>query len=903
MKTDMRIGKLTNISAILVLSLFLVSCSKEKDTFTAKLYHNTTSFFNGYYNARALFRESVVQLEEEYAYEGQGFIDVVYYGTEDEIKNLQANFETIIKKNDVVMYKHPNGNWIDDCRLLNGKAWFYRQNYSLAMQNFDFVIDEYPQSKRMGETWFWVAQTFYMMDNREMARSVIEEEIVRADSFDLDKNLAAEIAVFRARLAIDDKAYKKAARLLEDHAGDLKNRQRRARARFLLGQLYTESGDFPRALAQYQQVEKLSLDYDLTFQAKMRVSDLYLEFHKEAGEEAEVVKYLEKLRKDEKNEEYLDQIYYQYALLELKKGPGHRDEAIEYLRASIGANLSNQRQKALSYFKIGSVYFYDLLDYPMAQAYYDSAASVVTKEAPEYEEITTVAATLKDYITYRNNIVYQDSMLRLSRLPEAELEALIDELVAEKKRQEEEEAERLLAQMQNNGGANNPFFNNTLAQNQARNNQGQGGGSQWYFDNPSAVSSGRLQFQQLWGQRKNEDHWRRSKKQNEGFGGAQEEEELAQNELSPEDSALMKQYGERFAYYQDIPKTEEEVAEAKRLIEEGHFMLGQIYGQKLNEPDSAIAAYERLLDRFEDTEYTLQARYALYQLYTEKGNPIANVHKSFILNEHPNSVYAYLIQGKDPRELKQDEREFMEIYTGLVSTYARGEYQSSLGFSEFILGQERFQNNPEVDLARLHFIRGMSYGYVGNLDSLRRILTHVVNTYPESEVTPRARETLGYLGEDPNAPPAPVEESTGQPAEEVKPANAEDPRFAGFTADVKPNDKIFVLMLVDKELISKADITARISDFNQKLYNDAKLKVFTFLYKQDYLLPYISNFESISDAAKYVKNCLAEPAVAQGLLDQPGVEVFYITHTNFKVAYGQKRMEDYIAFYQEVLTQ
>jgi hypothetical protein len=364
---------------------------------------------------------------------------------------------------------------------------------------------------------------------------------------------------------------------------------------------------------------------------------------------------------------------------------------------------------------------------------------------------------------------------------------------------------------------------------------------------------------------------------------------------------LLQQYGERFEYYKDIPQTDEEIAEAKRLIEEGYFMLGQIYGQKLNELDSAIAAYERLLDRFEGTEFTLQARYALYQLYTQKGNPIANVHKSFILNEHPNSVYAYLIQGKDPRELKQDERDFLEVYTGLVSTYASGAYQSSLGFSEFILSQERFRSNPEVDLARLQYIRGMSYGYVGNLDSLRRILTHVVRTYPESEVTPLAEETLGYLGEDPNAEPEPVEESTGQPAPATK-ANAEDPRFAGFTAEVKPNDKIFVLMLVSKDLISKADITARISDFNQKLYSDAKLKVFTFLYKQDFLLPYISNFGSISEAAKYVRDYQADPAAGQGLLDQPGVEIFYITHTNFKVAYGQKRMEDYLAFYQEVLT-
>ena len=63
--------------------------------------------------------------------------------------------------------------------------------------------------------------------------------------------------------------------------------------------------------------------------------------------------YLTKLLKDEKNEEYQDRIYYEFAMLELKKG--NQDEAIEYLRKSIRSNMNNQRQKALSYYKIGQI--------------------------------------------------------------------------------------------------------------------------------------------------------------------------------------------------------------------------------------------------------------------------------------------------------------------------------------------------------------------------------------------------------------------------------------------------------------------------------------------------------------------------------------------------------------------
>ena len=37
------------------------------------------------------------------------------------------------------------------------------------------------------------------------------------------------------------------------------------------------------------------------------------------------------------------------------------------------------------------------------------------------------------------------------------------------------------------------------------------------------------------------------------------------------------------------------------------------------------------------------------------------------------------------------------------------------------------------------------------------------------------------------------------------------------------------------------------------------------------------------------------------LITTTGGRVFYISHTNFKVAYGQKRMEDYLLYYDNVL--
>ncbi|RMG56609.1 MAG: hypothetical protein D6722_26250 [Bacteroidetes bacterium] len=876
---------------LITLPLLLMGCRKEKDTLPARIYHSFTSFFNGYYNADYLFNETIERLEESYVFADNGFIEVIYYGTEDEIKSYDTDFETVIKKNDAVMFKHPNGKYIDDCRILNGKSWFYRQNYTLAMQNFQFVHEAFPGSPRLAENWFWIAKTFYMQENYEMARDILRDQVLGNDTLEIDDELAGEIALFQTRLAIEAKEYSRAVRILEENVEYIKGRDRRARAHFLLGQLHTELNEYPKALTQYTEVTKVSNNYDLAFEAMIKIARLYVNFQEGQDDDSEVYKYLTKLLKDDKNETYRDRIYYEFALLELKKE--NRPGALDYLQESLWANINNQRQKALSYYKTGQIYFYDYLNYGKAQAYYDSAASVITPASPEYDEITALAATLKEYITYKTTIAYQDSMLALAAMPEAELDALIDGIVAEKQRQAEEEARRLLEEMNSQA---DPFFNPALQGNQGRRNNQQSSGT-WYFDNPSAVSNGRLQFQQTWGNRKNEDNWRRSRK---ALNMDMANSAAAEEESEPVDSTLLAQYGDKYQYYKDIPFTDEQIADAHASIQEALYKLGQVYAQKLNEPDSAIQTFERLLDRYgDDTEFSLQSRYALYQLYISRGNPLAQVHKNYILNEHPETVYAYLIQGRDPEELYQEEADLAFAYGGLFNAYAEKRYETALGFSGFLLSRAMLSEKLEdLDLARLYYIRGMSFGYLGEKDSLAKILTYVVNTYPEHEVTPIARRTLGFM-DNPQPAANQPQAATAPPSQGGGANNPKDPRYQGFTDQVRPNDKIFVLLFVPKDQISKNDATTRISDFNKKGYSGARLKVFTFLYKQSHLLPYISQFGSVAEAKKYITDFQNDP-LSQELLAGEST-IFYITHTNFKVAYGQKRMEDYIAYFQNIL--
>ena len=882
-----RYCKLTHFLSIIVL-LSLLSCSKEKDTIATRLYHNTTSYFNGYYNADFLFDEAILGLEEQYEHANQGFMQVVYYGTETELQSLIPDMEAVIKKNDAVMFKHPNGNWIDDCRLLNGKAWFYQQEYRKALKNLRVVIDSFPDSDRVAEAWFWIAQTQYRQDQKQIAQDILQEHIMNVDTAYLNDEVTGELGLFLTRLAIEEeKNYDKAIKLLEAYLPYIKGRLRIARSHYLLGQLYGEIDAYSKALEQFDIVLKMAPNYDLAFSAKMKMARLYVGIQNDSDDDEEVYKYLTRLLNDEKNLEYRDQIYYEMAMLELQKK--NREQAIEYLNYAVQVSVSNQRQKALSYYKIGQIYFNTYQNYDKAQAYYDSAATSITPNAPEYKEITSLASTLREYITYKRTIHYQDSMLYLASLPEAELDTLVAQLARAEAERKREEQRRKMEEMNSIRNSNN--LNMAGDQTPGSNNNP---GGKWYFDNEVAIANGRLSFQQQWGTRSNEDNWRRSNKSTSlaattavpGSEGSEEAEV---------DSTLLAEVGEKYQYYKDIPKTEEEKAAAMQLIEESLFKLGQLYAQKLNEPDSAVKTYETLLSRFDETEYTLLARYALYQIYFERKDPRFDPIKDHILEQHPRTIYAYLIQGKDPNDLKETEADFEYVYNGLFESYANGEYETCVGFSNFLLSQERFLSNPEIDMGRLYYIRGMAMGYLGDEDSLRKYLEMVVHDYSESPVVPWAQQTLTYMTEGlPPEPVAVVSEATGEP--EIA---ADDPRFEGFSAEVASGEKVYVIIYIPKDEVRKDALQSSISNFNSKFHDSKRLRVNIFLYQSTHFLPYIGNFDAEADGESYVRGILNFPEVAD-LIRGRG-EVMYISHNNFKVAYGQRRMEDYLLFYREVM--
>ena len=117
-----------------MLLLVLLSCSRKKNTFTRRAYHNTTARYNGYFNAREIMKADVKKLREEHNDDFSELIPIFIYPDEAKSKSMFPNMERVIDKTTNVIDRHSiyirneeHVRWIDDCYMLMGRARFYKQ--------------------------------------------------------------------------------------------------------------------------------------------------------------------------------------------------------------------------------------------------------------------------------------------------------------------------------------------------------------------------------------------------------------------------------------------------------------------------------------------------------------------------------------------------------------------------------------------------------------------------------------------------------------------------------------------------------------------------------------------------------------------------------------------------------
>jgi tetratricopeptide (TPR) repeat protein len=781
-----------------LLGVFLLAaCSTKKNTVVNRSFHNLSAHYNGYFNAREILKEAVLKMETEYVDDYSKILPMWTYGNPKDAKTATPSMEKIFKKCSTVIDRHSmkikgdeKVKWIDDNYMLIGLSHFYRHDYFSGIEVFEFVISEFKKQPSKYDAFLWLIKTYNELGLFTKAQGYID--LCKADkTFPFKMN--GELAAVTADFHIKQDNFELAIKELNKALVYSKNKKEKARWTFILGQLYQRINQPQRAITAFSQVVKMNPKYELAFYSKIQKAKLY---DKTSSSSGNIKDELNKMLKDKKNIDYYDQIY--YALAEISLKDGDEKQAVALLKKSMASVTNNNTQKGLSALLLADIYF-ERPEYKLAEAYYDTAVGLISKDYPGYEVIRNKKENLTKLVNNYKLITREDSLLQIAGLDEKERIRRIDKLI-EKQKQEEakrkEEEEALANQLRNQ--PQNP---------QAPKNQPQGNnsGSTFYFNNPSTLSFGFSEFSRKWGSRKLEDNWRRSNKQQSSPSGASEE---GATTAAAKDTMSQEQL--RAMYSKDLPLTDEAKKASKDKIIEAYYDLSLIYKESLNNLPKSAESLEILNGKYPGNKYEQPAYYQLYRLYMAmKQDANASKYRDIILSRFPDSDYARILLNPDFNSERQRKADRVtEFYTQTYTLYEDGKYAEALSLCQRADSMDL--KNPVK--GQFALLKALCIGRTADLKAFEMELSSVVVNYPKEPVKDRAQEILDYIRGLNN-------QSSGPKTEETKNSKSKTP--PSFKVDLE-TEHLFVLVFAAGQA-NPSQTASVFSDFNSEYFNSLSL--------------------------------------------------------------------------------
>ena len=857
-------------------------CSVNKNTFLNRTYHGMTAKYNGYFNANELLSMSILTYEKNRKDDFYDWLPVIPVPNKEESKTMYSAIDTAVKKCTKVLQNHAMPSleeekdaeynpWIDENWITIGKAFFYRGDYEKAHKNFQFIMRFFAKdpSKYIAELWM---ARIYLQENRLTEAKTLLDELQKIALEQKKKPLLSKISVKYIKSKKEDDfipemnkkiqfdMYKTCAAfyILRNQPEEglfpltkaislCRTKRERSRLSFILGQMYLAVNGVDSARIAFKKAISTSADYDISFNAKLNYAIL--------GSTEKDQKTLEKMLRDEKNASYKDQIYYAKAQLELSIG--NVPMAKNYYTQSAFYSTKNQRQKALSYEKLGDLSFQER-SYVSAQKYYDSCIKAMPQNYPNADIVVSKAAKLSSLVEAIDVAQYEDSVQRIAKMDEKSQTAFIKSVIKaqreEAQRKKEAEAAKLRAiQEQVNAGSQ------------------LGNGNKWIFNNEKLRKEGFNEFKKLWGERKNEDDWRRSDKfvsTNPSSANSPKDSILAANQGNTKATDTMDVETMR----KRLPLSDTAYNASVLREIEARYTAGNLYIELLNESQLASEQFNLILGENTRNITDLSSAFQLYKLTESTGK--YQVYKTHILTYYPQSDAANYILDPDFFEKSKMARVMAEKdYLRVLHEYEMNEYQRTYELTEKILNEDR-KNAFRAEYLLLNIL---AFGQItADKNELIPKLKTLLEEKPGTPQAIKAKELLEIL---------------------AKGVSSFTPYKPNKSSIYHFNDTVnqFVLVLPDLEREDDFNnFKGTISDFTTKNFKKSKLKITTALTLKGANLLLIADFKSVTLAREYVNTFKAS---FEDLGEYQSNKCLIITQENLKKLIESDNFEEYKVFH------
>ena len=728
------------------------------------------------------------------------------------------------------------------------------------------------------EAQLWLAKTHIERENFPRVEYFLNS---LKNNGSLQDHVARELPVAWAYYSIVRGNYKGAIPHLTSAIELAKKRQEKARYAYILGQI-AEMEDLPvEARTYYAMAKDLKPSYELRFNAVLSMARTALL----TGEsnEAEVVASLEKMLKDEKNEEYRDQIYFTLGKLALQAG--NVDEAIKQLKLAAENSGQNTAQATETQYLLATLYF-EKGDYVNAKKAYDAALSTMAKIDERYKPTDRLSKNLTDIAKYLTQIALQDSLLRIAGMTEEQREALAKELLAAQKASSKQNMDGNLPN--GNAGKNassralaaaNGQFGNPPAR--PASNLGNTQASAFFAYDDRAIKRGKKAFDREWGRRPLADNWRLSSRIQNLNSISEIEDNTPVVEVVSEADLNRALKG--------VPGTEEEIEAANKIIQNAMLQLGTLYRDKLEDYQQSIDMLEDLLAEYPETEHRLDAYYQLYLSYLSLNDITkANKYKDLILKEFSASKYALALSDPDyvKKQLSEEQkidRYYQEVFD-LVEQYKYEEAKERIDKAK-----EQFGTNHELQ-PKFSILEAMCIGNLEGKDAYINALKTIIGNYPNTPEEIKARDMLLQLGEYQGSR-----------------LNLSKSNLSGPNFQVAPNALHFLLIMIHNQgsgddQVNTQDAKIAVSNYNRKYHQLDRLKISSLVFdpKTRQSLILVRSFKNSERAMKYYDNSVKNST--EFLPENAEYDAFPVTQHNYREIIRQKSMEEYKLFFEENYT-
>lgn len=870
------------------------SCSVRKNNIISRNYHGTTTHYNFYFNARERVKQASSTLAEAHEDKYDRVLSIFKIGDLNKAKGVFPDLDEAIKKASIAISRHSmdvkgrkdnlimeRNRWIPRCYLVIGQSQFYKHDFWSAIETFQFISSEYKKDEIRPEALIWLTRTYLELGKTTDAEYLLD--YLKADKEFPVKQRGYYHAVL-AQYHLMKKDVSRAIDALEVAASSSGKKDDRARYYFILGQLYQKSDTVAKAFSAYDKVVKLNPPYEMAFNARINRARCY---DAGSGSGETVKRELQKMLKDIKNAEFLDQIY--FALAGVAKQENNEPLSVELLNKSVRASSGNTTQLARSYLELGDIYL-SRPDYIPAAAYYDSCLTNITTDHPEYYDIQSKRNSLDRLVKNLKVIIAEDSLLSLADMSPEEREAAIGKIVEE----EDAEKERLKKEKEEKQKLEEQQIQEEkqlMSQPRAVNQPSSAAQGAWYFYNQSAISFGFNEFAKRWGNRKLEDNWRRSEKDIVSEGAdTTSSDSLALKQGGLKDSiAGLDANARKNAYLAMIPQSTEQINASHAKIAEAYYNCGVIYKEQLQDYKECIRSFERLDERYPDNKYKLPSYYNLYRTWMLlKDSSKADYYKNFILNNYPESDYARLILNPDFFKDMKRKSEVLEVfYENTYRAYLNRQYDQVIERKQY--ADESFPADNKL-APKFAYLKAMAIGKTRSLENFQFELEDIIRRYPKDSVSIQARSILDII-QNKNI------KSTVKDTAAVDTSNFIDPfaRSAKFIFDLSAMH--FFVIIYPNASIDASELTRKIEAFNN--IENASSGLVVQGGNIDLKLRYIAvmSFAGKDEGMRYYERIMEEP----GLLDQFDpelVRMFVISQSNLTELTRTKDLKAYSEFFK-----